>query len=148
MAIIFSASGDSQSMHRSSRLVEPLLNWLLPHASAQTLGFCILLSRKAAHLTEYAIMAALLYKVLRPVHAPHSEDLSINLLLGAKILVLLAVYAMTDEFHQTFIPNRYGCAMDVLIDVCGGCLGLFLLWVWQKRRVLVPATARAYRSRP
>ena len=147
MAIIFSASGDAQSMHRSSRLVEPLLHWLLPHASGQTIGFCILLSRKAAHLTEYAVMAALLYMVLRPIRPPHLQDSSINLLLGARVLGLLAVYALSDEFHQTFIPNRYGCAMDVMIDVCGGCLGLFLLWVWQKRRTLVPAGAKVYRSR-
>jgi VanZ family protein len=93
-------------------------------------------------------MAALLYMVLRPVHAPASHGCSINLILGAKILGLLAVYAITDEFHQTFIPNRYGCAMDVVIDVCGGALGLLLLWAWQRRRTLIPATARAYRSRP
>jgi VanZ family protein len=147
MAIIFSASGDAHSMHRSSRLVEPLLQWLLPQASAQTIGFCILLSRKAAHLTEYAVMSALLYMVLRPGATPDSQDTSINLLLSARILGLLAVYAMTDEFHQTFIPNRYGCALDVVIDVCGGCLGLFLLWMWQKRRTPALARAKVYRSR-
>lgn len=41
------------------------------------------------------------------------------------VAVIIAVfYAVTDEFHQLFVPGRFGCLEDVLIDgigvVCSG----------------------------
>lgn len=50
-------------------------------------------------------------------------------------------YAMTDEFHQLFVPDRNGNFIDVLIDFSGSILGItvaFLLFIWalylQKRK--------------
>jgi VanZ family protein len=40
--------------------------------------------------------------------------------------VLTAVYAISDEFHQTFIPGRQGSALDVLIDCAGALTGLIV----------------------
>ncbi len=34
-------------------------------------------------------------------------------------LWLAALYAATDEFHQTFVPSREGCLRDVAIDSSG-----------------------------
>ncbi len=89
-------------------------------------------------------MAALLYMVMRPAG---SQERQLDWALGLKILALLALYAISDEFHQTLVPNRYGSSIDVIIDVCGGWFGLLFIKIWQKRRPLAPASEKAYRSR-
>jgi VanZ family protein len=40
-------------------------------------------------------------------------------------LVWTAVYAVSDEIHQTFIPGRQGSAVDVIIDWAGAATGMF-----------------------
>ncbi len=87
--------------------------------------------RKAAHMTEYAILAWILlgncmqYQVLK-------RKCWLWAFLGT------ALYAATDEFHQLFIEGRSGEVKDVCIDSLGGFLGLLLAWfavrLWKKRR--------------
>src|SRR5262245_36544841 len=70
MAVIFSASGDTQSVPHSSRLIRPILLWLFPHMSEDVISVVVLTARKCAHLTEYAILAWLYWRILRrPVKA-------------------------------------------------------------------------------
>lgn len=69
-----------------------------------------LLVRKAAHMTEYAILF-LLYR----------RALSLS---GAKYpcvtaLVMSAGYAATDEWHQGFVADRNPSLVDVCIDTLG-----------------------------
>lgn len=75
--------------------------------------------RKFAHFSEYACMGVLLYGVWRPWKER-----------GRKLYLLIVIWvfisAGTDEFHQLFIPGRYGCFADVVLDTCGGTFGLFL----------------------
>ena len=69
--------------------------------------------RKGAHLTEYAILGALLYRAFeREVPA-----------LAAGI-----AYAATDELHQHFVRGRHASPIDVGIDAVGVALGM-LLWL-------------------
>lgn len=76
------------------------------------------LVRKAAHMSEYAVLAILLGLTIR-------EYKKEPWLLFA--LAATAVYAATDEVHQLFVPGRSGQLQDVLIDTAGGALGLGLL---------------------
>lgn len=76
--------------------------------------------RKIAHITEYAILTWLLFRAL----IPHKRAL-----LAAIIFSLL--YAISDEYHQTFVFGRQGCLRDVLID----SLGILLAVAWIKRRI-------------
>lgn len=80
--------------------------------------------RKTAHFLEYAALAASL--VLN--FTIWKVDLRRNL--GLSVLITTA-YAITDEFHQTFIPGRSGQVSDVLLDSCGGITGalLFILLI-------------------
>jgi VanZ family protein len=77
------------------------------------LGVWDLVLRKLAHMTEYAILGALLARALgRPA-----------------IAVLTGVlYAVSDEIHQTFVRGRHGVWYDVLIDAVGVTIGV-LLWM-------------------
>ncbi len=73
---------------------------------------------KAAHMSEYAVLAILFGLTIR-------EYKKEPWLLPA--LAATAAYAATDEFHQLFVPGRSGQLKDVLIDTAGGALGLVLL---------------------
>jgi VanZ family protein len=42
-------------------------------------------------------------------------------------LLLIAVYALLDEYHQSFVPSRTGTIYDSLIDTAGGLTGLILI---------------------
>jgi VanZ family protein len=92
-------------------------------------------SRKGAHVTEYAILAMLLWRacVGRMAAASESWPWKTALL----ILLFACLYAAGDEFHQLFVPNREGRPMDVFIDTSGAAAGLFVSWLvyrWRNRR--------------
>jgi len=132
--LIFMASADTESAPRSSRIIAPLLLWLFPQASPKTVEGAVLVVRKCAHLTEYAVLALLFWRAFRkPVkndQRPWSWRLAGFALLG------VMAYAATDEVHQLFVPGRFGTLHDVLIDTTGGALGLLAFWTlghWRKR---------------
>ena len=74
--------------------------------------------RKGAHIAEYAILGALIYRAL-----------------GREALALAAgiAYAATDEFHQHFVVGRHASPVDVAIDAVGLSLGM-LIWLRLRER--------------
>jgi VanZ family protein len=74
--------------------------------------------RKAAHLTEYAVLGGLLYRAL-----------------GREPLALAVgiAYAATDELHQYFVRGRHASPVDVAIDAVGIAVGM-LLWLRLRER--------------
>jgi len=125
MVVIFSASGDTKSTQRSSRLIEPFIRWLFPSLPPDQIWPIVLVVRKGAHLTEYAVLAVLLWGALRTVSA-QATGWSWRVARNAWLLVV--AYAATDEFHQVFVPNRQGSPWDVLIDSVGAAVALLALW--------------------
>ena len=77
--------------------------------------------RKAAHMTEYAVLAILVMIAL-----------IVDGIKGIKLPIISAViataFAATDEFHQYFIPGRSAEVMDVCIDTLGASIGLAILF--------------------
>ena len=45
------------------------------------------------------------------------------------------LFALSDEWHQTFVPGRDGCVRDVGIDVVGAALAAGTLLARRRRRV-------------
>ena len=133
MWIIFSASGDRLSFQHSSRIIGPLVRWLFPHLADEMVHAIVVSIRKFAHLFEYAVLALLLWRALRK---PRWRDAPPWRWSEARLaLALVALYAASDEFHQTFVRAREGCLRDVLLDTVGGALGLLGLWaVFSYRR--------------
>jgi VanZ family protein len=76
--------------------------------------------RKGAHITIYA---ALWLALLR------AADWRRPLL--ATVIALL--YAISDEYHQTFVGGRHGAPLDVAIDAVGFGLAA-LAWALTRRR--------------
>jgi VanZ family protein len=128
LAVIFSASGDRQSFRHSSRIIAPIVRWLYPDISEESLDEVVTFGRKCAHVTEYAILAMLCWRALRK---PRKADPCPWAWREAGWAAgLVALYAATDEIHQCFVPSRYGSPWDVLIDTLGGVLGLLVLWAF------------------
>lgn len=49
-------------------------------------------------------------------------------------LALIVIYALLDEFHQSFVPSRTPSIYDSAIDVAGGLAVLLVLRVFGRRR--------------
>lgn len=73
--------------------------------------------RKFAHFSEYACMGVLVFILL-------VQWLKRGRMLYLITVLWVAVSAAADEFHQLFVPGRYGSAADVCLDTCGGAFGL------------------------
>jgi VanZ family protein len=82
------------------------------------------LLRKLAHLTEYAIYALLLYGSLGG-----GKDFGWRGRRAAWCVGIASVYSLTDEFHQSFVPERGGSILDSAIDTSGAVLTVAGLYV-------------------
>jgi VanZ family protein len=133
MAVIFAASSDAQSFEHSSRILAPLLRWLFPKISDDTVHLAVFIARKCCHLAEYAMLALLIFRALnrsRNQLTPWSWPK-----VGGTLLIVF-LYASSDEFHQIFVPTRTPRIHDVVIDTFGGAAALLILWFigrWRKR---------------
>jgi VanZ family protein len=134
MLVIFSASSDGMSFQHSSRIIGPFVHWLFPHLSDGAVHAIVMFARKCAHVTEYAVLGLLLWRVLRRPAEPMVPSWRWSH--AGLALALAALYAATDEFHQAFVPSRQASVWDVLLDTAGAALGLLCLWAvgrWRKR---------------
>lgn len=98
----------------TGHVIIPVLHWLFPSASLETLEFMHHIIRKCAHLIEYFILSLL---ILRGIRARRH---GMRLAWAVLAIVLVAGYASLDEFHQRFVPGRTPAVTDVLIDTTGG----------------------------
>lgn len=77
--------------------------------------------RKIAHMVEYGILALLILRALARTWPGWGR---VRWLTMAALVAIL--YAVSDEFHQAYVPGRGPSATDVLIDSMGVVLGLRL----------------------
>lgn len=116
LAFIFFASSDNFNAGNTSRIIGPLVLWLFPNTSAETLVTIHFITRKLAHFTEYAILGFLAARAFR--------NRERWFLISA---VLVVVYALLDEYHQSFVPSRTASVFDSLIDMAGGLTALLIV---------------------
>jgi VanZ family protein len=129
MAFIFFASTAQLSASNTSRIIGPLLLWLFPAISEETLAFVHFIVRKMAHLTEYAILGWL---AARAFLTSSHQGLRRRWFLSAWLLVI--IYALSDELHQRFVPARTGSIYDSMIDITGGLIALAVVALWRKAK--------------
>lgn len=72
--------------------------------------------RKSVHIIEYGVLTLLLYRAIKGTFR-----LNNNLILIYPTAAAF-LYAVSDEYHQSFIPGRNACFRDVLVD----SLGIFI----------------------
>jgi VanZ family protein len=90
----------------------------LPHPGS---GWVFKLISNGAHAFVFGVLAVLWVRVLnnRPRVLPVA-------------FALTMAYALSDEFHQAFVPGRQPDVLDLVFDGLGAVVGL-LLWTWWKR---------------
>lgn len=132
MTGIFIGSTDALSSRRTSRILGPLLRWLFPDIRLETLDTVQWVVRKLGHCTEFGILALLFWIALRGPLWRRTDPWDRRPVWGGWMLA--AAYAVSDEWHQSFVATRQGQAMDVLIDALGAAVALFLLCGMARRR--------------
>ena len=132
----FSSQNASESVSVSTgvtaklaRFFTPGFDEMSPLAQAEVIEAFHHFVRKMAHFTEYAVLGVLAVNALRT----YKTKKALRFLLPAAICV---VYAVTDEVHQYFVPNRSAQISDVLLDILGGIVGIaFMLgFIWLVKR--------------
>jgi VanZ family protein len=127
MAVIVGFSTDAASSEHTESWLLPFLRTLAPWATAAQLEALHWLTRRLAHLSEYAILAALWLRAfvrgrsLTPRNA------------GLLALAISAAWAVLDEMHQSFVPSRSASVADVALDTTGALIALTIAHVGWRR---------------
>lgn len=123
MSVIFYFSHQSgEQSSETSLLVLKLFNFFHVDIDSSLGAFLHLMIRKLAHFSEYFILSLLFYNIIRP-YTKYKYLYSI---------IFSCFYAIIDEIHQYYIPNRVASFLDVLIDTCGASLAMFFLYLINK----------------
>jgi VanZ family protein len=123
MVLIFIASADSDSNARGSRILGPLLRWLIPDISPFLLERTIFHVRKLVHFVTFGVLAALLWRALAAAHPGRWSPRTAWTAIG-----VTALYAVSDELHQSLTPSRVASAWDVVIDTAGAAFTVAAIW--------------------
>ena len=113
MGVILILASDSGSSARTGRSLLPLLQFFMPDASMIQLEALHGAARKAAHVTEYAILTGLWLRAwLRGagVSRPTATWRALAIAVG---------WAIVDESYQSTLLSRTGTPYDVGIDALG-----------------------------
>jgi VanZ family protein len=117
-SLIFVFSTDTFSSDNTAGILEPLLRGIFPTLAIQEIEQIHLAIRKLGHLSEYFLFARLLMRGLREQLGGAATWREC-----ARSTVITILFAITDEWHQSFVPSRTASAIDVLIDAIGGICG-------------------------
>jgi len=128
LMVIFIFSTDAFASSETSRVITPALQVLFPWLSIQQLEFWHTVLRKLSHITEYFVLAALTFRVLKQ----YKSDL-----IQAKLRTLsFAVFVGTfDELHQRFTFFRTASPVDIGYDCLGAVTALLLITMYEYRRL-------------
>ena len=124
MACIFYLSSQTATESRvlSNKVVEQLkgyieaMTWLAPFIRKINWRHPTISIRKLAHFTIYLVLGFVSYLAL-PRQWPCRRKMAL-------VISLCFAYAITDEFHQSFVPGRAPEVRDVLIDTLGSSVGM------------------------
>jgi VanZ family protein len=83
--------------------------------------------KKSGHLLGYALLGLAYLHGLSGGRRPAARQ-------AALAVVLAAIYGVTDEYHQSFVPGRGADVLDVGIDTLGAAMGVGGRWVWERMR--------------
>jgi VanZ family protein len=139
MAVIMWLSGGDFSAENTGSVLGPLFQWLLPWASTAQINALHGIVRKSAHVTEYAVLAALWFIAFtRARRWPPARA-------AWTALLIAIVWAFLDELRQAAEPSRTASVGDVAFDTAGAlmasavarmgwrdaatALTTFLLWI-------------------
>ncbi len=126
LGLIFFASTGTFTPRKTLRLIHPVLVWAFPTASEQQIDRVNLILRKVGHFSEYACLAGLLAWLTITTLPPSKLSWWFTI-----SLVVIALVAASDEFHQRFVPDRNASLADIGLDILGGLTLLSCIAVWR-----------------
>ncbi|ASW44293.1 VanZ family protein [Clostridium isatidis] len=119
MVLIFYMSNQPADISNSqSEFVIMIFNYIGIELNDYFGELASLVVRKGAHFTEYLILFFFSYNLSKIYFEKRNKLYSI---------MFVFLYAISDEFHQYFIPGREMKFLDVIIDTCGGIFGSILI---------------------
>lgn len=133
MVAIFIVSSDLGSADNTrpvlASIVRRFLPWLAQQMTPGMIDVTDFIIRKIAHVTEYAVLCLL---VSRSVGVKVTASIRERLVPAG----ISSLYALSDEFHQSFVPSRGATYTDVMWDTLGAILGTTILQVihWTRRQ--------------
>jgi VanZ family protein len=116
--VVLAMSTASFGAETTGGVLHTVLAWLLPGLAPSAVDALHALVRKAAHVTEYAVLAALWFRAFARggvARAPGAAWLA---------LIVSLLIAGVDEWHQSLLPERTGSMRDVLLDSAGVMLAV------------------------
>ena len=78
---------------------------------------------KVLHFVAYALLGALFLRALSTTRIKHHLKLIVML-----SILLSSLYGISDEIHQSFVPYRTSDYGDVLADILGSILGVYIFY--------------------
>ncbi len=105
-----------------------LIFWFSSQPSLPSLkeGWLDLLMKKSAHAFVYFVLLFLWYSFFKTI----TNFSRIKILMLS--FILTAIYAIVDEWHQSFVPNRNPTYFDVLIDLTGAIIAIIIIFIFSK----------------
>jgi VanZ family protein len=95
------------------------------------------ISDKVVHFAVYALLGAL---ILRAVARGRRSGVTWSAVVVS--IVIATLYGISDEWHQSFVPNRTADAMDVVADLIGASAGAISTAFTARRTRTSPAGRR------
>ena len=128
MVVMFVLSTDTFAAEHTGDVLWHMVSGLAPQVIYEQYTLLHFLTRKAAHLIEYAILAGLLLRAFRAgvADAWHWRWATLS-------FVLVAIHAGLDEYHQAYTQYRTGAVSDSVLDMSGGLIALALLWLSRRK---------------
>src|SRR5258706_113215 len=106
MGFIFTGSTDLLSARHTSRFIVPVLRWFNPKLSEKEIRRIQFTIRKCGHVSEYAVLSVLIWWTKRGTKNGEQKK---SFWRDARFAILIsALYAATDEFHQSFVVDTLG----------------------------------------
>jgi VanZ family protein len=112
--ISFASTAEFSAVN-TNMVLRPLVLWFYPTLSDAQVAAIHLLLRKIGHFSEYAVLGLFARRAFITSTRPLLQRYWFHL--G---LLLVVVYALLDEYHQSFVPSRTASIYDSAIDVAGG----------------------------
>jgi VanZ family protein len=128
MGVVFFFSTKTWGGAQTQSWLDRLLTLYVPPVrellTSSNLGELNHIIRKLAHFTEYAILTTLGYwGWLKGLGRSPQTALRITLLISI-------LFAISDEFHQRFVPGRTSLVTDVFVDCFGATVAALILRQW------------------
>lgn len=85
----------------------------------------VFIVRKLAHFSIYLLLGILVFSLFKEYKYYNYKGIIYS-------IIIILLYAISDEVHQLFIPGRSSEVRDVLIDTIGGTTGIIIYYYYRR----------------